>query len=239
MSYVVVYGGKGALGGQCVSAFKASGLNVISIDFKPNEEAVGNIVLKFEQSFEEQEQAVLSGLKEALGDKKLSAVVCVAGGWAGGNAASDELVKNTDLMIKQSVWTSIISARVSSQFLEENGLLVLTGAVPALKGTSFMLGYGLAKAAVHQLVQGLAQDDSGMPKGATTIAILPTTLSTPMNLKFMPDADHSKWTSLEEVASGLLKRITEPTSREANGSLVQILTADGQTEWKPAQITIA
>ena len=36
----------------------------------------------------EQEKQALDGLSAALGGNKLDAVVCVAGGWAGGNAAS-------------------------------------------------------------------------------------------------------------------------------------------------------
>jgi len=36
-----------------------------------------------------------------------------------------------------------------------------------------MMGYGMAKAAVHQLVKSVAADNSGMPKDSTTVAILP------------------------------------------------------------------
>lgn len=36
-----------------------------------------------------------------------------------------------------------------------------------------MIGYGMAKGAVHQLCQSLAGKDSGMPSGAAAIAVLP------------------------------------------------------------------
>ena len=36
-----------------------------------------------------------------------------------------------------------------------------------------MMGYGMAKAAVHQLTKSLAGANSGMPNGAVTTAILP------------------------------------------------------------------
>ena len=36
-----------------------------------------------------------------------------------------------------------------------------------------MLGYGMAKAAVHQLTLGLGQKESGLPAGSTAVAILP------------------------------------------------------------------
>lgn len=36
-----------------------------------------------------------------------------------------------------------------------------------------MIGYGMAKGAVHQLCQSLAGRNSGMPPGAAAIAVLP------------------------------------------------------------------
>ncbi|MDH8618413.1 hypothetical protein QIH36_27515, partial [Klebsiella pneumoniae] len=63
-----------------------------------------------------------------------------------------------------------------------------------------MIGYGLAKAAVHHLVSSLSAEKSGLPKDSSVLAILPITLDTPMNRKFMPDSDFSSWTPLEFVA---------------------------------------
>jgi len=82
-----------------------------------------------------QETSVLSGVNEATSATKLDAVINMAGGWAGGNSAADDFVKNCDLMWKQSVWSSAISARVAAKHLREGGLLVLPGAKPALAGT--------------------------------------------------------------------------------------------------------
>ena len=62
---------------------------------------------------------ILAELAKISSDLKLSGIFCVAGGWAGGNAASDDLLKNTDLMIKQSIWTSMIAAHVASKHLKE------------------------------------------------------------------------------------------------------------------------
>ena len=106
------------------------------------------------------------------------------------------------------VWSSAISATLASKFLVPGGLLVLPGAKPATGGTPGMMGYGMAKvgdgddydcsdnveddddqAAVHQLVASLAAPGSGLPEASCVAAILPVTLDTPMNRKFMPGAD--------------------------------------------------
>lgn len=91
-----------------------------------NSEADANILVERDADFVLQEKTVIEAVKGLLNDDKLDAVVCVAGGWAGGNATKD-LAKNTDLMIKQSLWSSVISASVASHFLREGGILTLTG----------------------------------------------------------------------------------------------------------------
>ena len=46
-----------------------------------------------------------------------------SGGWAGGSASSEDFIKNSDLMWKQSVWSSTISARLASKHLKEGGMV--------------------------------------------------------------------------------------------------------------------
>lgn len=225
---VLIYGGKGALGSTCISYFKAKSWWVASVDLFPNEEAQANVIVTKLDSWVEQNEEVQTKVEEVLGGEKLDAIICVAGGWAGGKANSKVVVKNTDLMFKQSVWTSLISANMASKFLKEEGLLSLTGAQPSLGGTSGMLGYGMAKAAVHQLTKGLGQDNSGLPPNSVAVAILPMTLDTSLNRKSMPDADFGSWTSLDDVAS-LLFTWSEGKDRPQTGSLVKLITKDSQT----------
>ncbi|EDV50585.1 dihydropteridine reductase [Drosophila erecta] len=225
---VVIYGGKGALGSACVDHFKANNYWVGSIDLTENEQADVSIVVPRDAAWAAQEETVVSKVAESLAGEKLDAVICVAGGWAGGNAKKD-LAKNADLMWKQSVWTSAISAAVAAQHLKEGGVLALTGAKPALEGTPGMIGYGMAKAAVHQLTRSLGAEKSGLPAGSLAVSILPVTLDTPMNRKWMPDADFGTWTPLTEVA-GLFLKWTQAQERPATGSLLQLITKNGVTQ---------
>lgn len=225
---VLIYGGRGALGASCVQYFKSNNYWVGCIDLAENESADVNIVVDRDADWVSQEQSVLSQVESSLKGDKLDAVICVAGGWAGGNAAKD-LAKNSDLMWKQSVWSSAISATVGANHLKTGGLLALTGANPALAGTPGMIGYGMAKAAVHQLTKSLAGKDSGLPEQSLVVSILPVTLDTPMNRKWMPNADFGTWTPLEFVAE-LFHKWTKNDGRPANGSLVKLITKDSKTE---------
>ena len=85
--------------------------------------------------------------------------------------------------------------------------MVLTGAIPALGGTPTMIGYGMAKAAVHQLVLSLAAKGSGLPETAKAIAILPLTLDTPGNRQFKRPLDTQNWTPCETVAEYVANEI--------------------------------
>lgn len=229
---VIVYGGKGALGSKCVEYFRAKNWWVACVDIAANDQADANVVVNVTESFTEQASQVTNDVSQLLVEQKVDAILCVAGGWAGGSAKAKVLYKNTDLMWKQSVWTSTISSHLATKHLKEGGLLTLAGAKAALAGTPGMLGYGMAKAAVHQLCQSLAGSNSGLPSGSAAVAILPVTLDTPMNRKFMPDADVSTWTPLEYIAE-LFYKWTTGEDRPASGSLVQLITEAGKTEATP------
>lgn len=97
------------------------------------------------------------------------------------------MVANVYQMEQQCLWSSVICTHLASKFLSENGCLVLTGASVALGPTPGrlmeiseipyqillgMLGYGMVKAAVHQLTKSLAEDHT-LPTGTWVGAILP------------------------------------------------------------------
>lgn len=203
---------------------------VLSIDISENDQADANVlVARDSNSWTEQEAEVLQQVAAKLENEKLDGVICVAGGWAGGNASKD-LAKNSDMMWKQSVWSSSIAATIAANHLKEGGFLSLTGAKAALDGaTPGMIGYGMAKAAVHHLTKSLAAKDSGMPANAMVAAILPITLDTPMNRKWMANADFTTWTPLEFIAETFWKW-ANGQERPTSGSLVQLVTKDSQTK---------
>uniref|UniRef100_A0A0K8S4A9 Dihydropteridine reductase n=3 Tax=Lygus hesperus TaxID=30085 RepID=A0A0K8S4A9_LYGHE len=225
---VLIYGGRGALGAACVSYFKKQQVWVGSIDMKENEEADANIVVSPDADWQLQHKLVLEKVASALGGEKVDAIINVAGGWAGGNAGSEDFIKNSELMWKQSVWSSTITASIASKHLKPGGLVTLPGANAAQEGTPGMIGYGMAKAAVHQLTKSLAGEKSGLPEGSTALALLPITLDTPMNRKWMPKADTSTWTPLSFIAESFYQW-AKGEQRPKSGSLVSLVTKNNQT----------
>ena len=203
----------------------------MSIDLKANDLANENILVDPSDAFKDQQTKIIEKLQPLLVDNtKLDAILNVAGGWAGGNAASDQFLHNCDLMWKQSVWSSVISASLAAKFLADAGVLTLPGAACHNKPTPGMIGYGMAKSAVHHLTKSLSESDSGMPAGSFVAALMPVTLDTPMNRKWMANADFSTWTPLPFIAELMDKWISQNAERPANGSLVKLVTVDNKTD---------
>ncbi|NP_001089804.1 quinoid dihydropteridine reductase S homeolog [Xenopus laevis] len=230
---VLVYGGRGALGSKCVEYFRSKQWWVASIDITENASASASIVVKLSDSFTEQSDQVTSAVEELLGGQKVDAILCVAGGWAGGSAKAKSFYKSCDQMWKQSVWTSAISSHLATKHLREGGLLTLSGAKAGLSATPGMSAYGMSKAAVHQLCQSLGADKSGMPAKSAAVAVLPVTLDTPANRASMPDADYTSWTPLDFITETFYNWITGQ-NRPQSGSLIQVITEKGKTELVPA-----
>ncbi|XP_075425063.1 dihydropteridine reductase isoform X2 [Ascaphus truei] len=208
---------------------------VASIDITENEAASANIVVKMSDSFTEQSDQITTGIEQLLGGQKVDAILCVAGGWAGGSAKAKSFYKSCDQMWKQSVWTSAISSHLATKHLKEGGLLTLSGAKAALSATPGMMAYGMAKATVHQLCQSLGGEKSGLPTNSAAVAILPVTLDTPANRASMPDADFSSWTPLEFIAETFFNWTTGK-DRPKSGSLIEVITNKGKTDLIPANL---
>ncbi|CAJ0850747.1 5298_t:CDS:2, partial [Entrophospora sp. SA101] len=108
---------------------------------------------------------------------------------------------NSDLMLRKSVYSSLVASQLAAKHLKDGGLLLLTGAsYPRLYGTPAFIGYGASKATVHHLILSLSAEGSGMPNNSKVVGILPTTIDTPANRQSMSNADISNFTPLDVIA---------------------------------------
>ena len=85
---------------------------------KANINANENILVDVQATVVDQEAKIVESLKPFLTDEtKLDAILNVAGGWAGGNAASPQFLANSTLMWNQSVNSSLITASLNNSGL--------------------------------------------------------------------------------------------------------------------------
>ena len=221
---VLILGGAGQLGTVIVDTFNLAGWHCISVDFRENSSAGTSILLEPGSSMRSMAQAI----KASLGATQVQAVVAVAGGWAGGSIDDEESFASIERMIAFNLYSSAVACHVACHHLvQPSGLLVLTGADAALGATPGMIGYGLSKVGVHHLVKSLATTESKLR--ADVCAILPLCLDTAQNRADMPTANFANWTPLSVVAEKILLWARDSSSRVKSGSLVRVITFDGET----------
>ena len=63
----------------------------------------------------DQEAYIVEKMNPLCQDNKLDAIFNVAGGWAGGNAATAQFLSNSNLMWNQSVCSSLITASLGKK----------------------------------------------------------------------------------------------------------------------------
>ncbi|KAL6043061.1 Dihydropteridine reductase [Balamuthia mandrillaris] len=228
---VLVYGGAGQLGATVVTEFKQRGCTVFVADFRTNPEADHNVVLSPDSSNKENTARVVEELKKL--NAELSAVICVAGGWVGGNVKSPSIFDEVDKMWSFNLQSSVAAAHLAANFLKEGeeSMLVLAGAEAALSPTPGMLAYGMTKAATHHLIASLVDPSGGLPRGCSVLGILPICLDTPTNRQAMPTANFDDWTPLPVVAS-LLADWAQGKDRPKSGTLVSIETKSKDTKFR-------
>jgi len=224
---IIIYGGCGALGRHLVEYFKKQSYSVVSIDMSENAAADKNVLIA-QPTLVEQGDFVMNALKDC---GEVDAVISVAGGWCGGNASTANFIKNVDLALKQSVWTSAISSHVAAKHLKAGGFFVLPGAAPVIDGaTPGMIAYGASKAGVHHMLQSVSSPKGGLADNVTAVCLAPIILDTPNNRKFMPKADFTTWTPLDWVAGKFHEWTEDATKRPANGSTLKLVTKNNETE---------
>lgn len=203
MKKVLILGGSGALGKSVVNTFKSTKpiWNVINLDFSENKNADYNYQLNSNSdNFISKDEISKIGKLEVF-QKKLDCIINVAGGWRGGSIESEDILESTQQMISMNLYSTLLSAHLAKKFLNENSLMIFTGANSVKEGMhAWMMGYQLSKNSVHHLTDVLLKNPNELPTNTKLITILPNTIDTQSNRSAMPDADFSSWTKPEEIA---------------------------------------
>merc|ERR1712000_769229 len=137
-----------------------------------------------------------------MGNASLDIVICAAGGWAGGDIKSKDILAGVDKMYNYNITSAVAASHLASHFM---------------------------KAATHHLISSLAE--GGLPKDAIVAGILPICLDTQTNRKGMPGANFDDWTPLDTVAELLLKW-AKNEERPDNGALIKITTKNKETKFE-------
>ena len=152
---------------------------------------------------------------------RLDVVVHLVGGYTGGARIVDAPVEALDRMIDlnlRSAWL-VTRAAVPAMLRNGGGSMVFVSSRAALQGRSGHAAYAVTKAALITLVEAIAEEYR--EDGIRANVILPGTVDTESNRRSMPDADHARWTSPDEIAR-VIHYLASPQSGAINGAAVPV-----------------
>jgi NAD(P)-dependent dehydrogenase (short-subunit alcohol dehydrogenase family) len=130
----------------------------------------------------------------------LDAVAHLVGGYLGEPRLADTQIESWDRMMDLNLKSAWLIARAALPVMVERGggSFVFVSSRAARDRRAGHLSYSVAKSALITLAEGIAEEYAA--DGIRANAVLPGTVDTERNRKTQPDADHSLWTSPEEIA---------------------------------------
>eukprot|EP00002_Diphylleia_rotans_P019353 TRINITY_DN3748_c0_g1_i1.p1 TRINITY_DN3748_c0_g1~~TRINITY_DN3748_c0_g1_i1.p1 ORF type:complete len:194 (+),score=26.43 TRINITY_DN3748_c0_g1_i1:64-645(+) len=167
--HVVIVGASGELGTAVSSAFIKEGHNVYGISSRPSHTSV-HIPLNQALSYAESSKGAFDELSKHI--EKVDAVICLAGGWAGGSAGDEGVFESLEKMYQANMRSALLAAHIATRLLKKDGLLVMTGSAAAMSPTPSMVAYGMTKCATMHLMDSIAHDSS-MSQPFRSVMILP------------------------------------------------------------------
>jgi dihydropteridine reductase len=189
----LVVGGNGALGRAVVSALTQASWNVSNLDMTHNSEASHNIITESGE-LQDQIERIHSDIESHA---PFNSIICTAGGWAGGSVRDKNVAEVVQSMHERCTLSALLTGHLASHYLNEDGLLVFTGAAAIYKQPQpSMIAYSVAKKATHAIALNMSMRED-IPKSSTVVTIMPDTLDTPANREAMPDADFKTWAKVD------------------------------------------
>ncbi|MGH9538334.1 MAG: SDR family oxidoreductase, partial [Terriglobales bacterium] len=148
------------------------------------------------------------------------------GGFAGGKsiAATDDAIfeRMFDMNFNSAFY--LLRALIPVMRKTGNGRIVAIGSRAALEPGAGVGAYSASKAALVSLIRTVAMENKDA--GITANVILPGTMDTPANRKFMPDADFAKWVRPETVAN-LIVWLAGDSGKDINGAVIPVYGSEG------------
>ena len=153
--------------------------------------------------------------------KRLDMVAHMIGGYRGAPTLADTPVEVWDRMIDLNLKSAYLASRFAIPPMRQQGggSLVFVSSRAARVGRAGRAAYAISKAALLTLVEALAEEFQD--EGIRANAVLPGTVDTEDNRRQMPNADHSRWTSPEEIARVILF-LASPEAAAISGAAVPV-----------------
>lgn len=230
---VAITGGAGALGSALAAYLVGQGYKAALLDTDRAKERLAQIATQLgasnalahagDFSLATTWESALAAVKSTFGGAPTHGVL-VAGGWDGGaplHEAKDDAVYQKMIALNVDTAYRALRSLLPPMVAKRHGSIVVVGsrAVERPWTSTGASAYGASKAAVVAMAQTVAQEV--LEHGVRINAILPSTLDTPANRASMPNADSTKWVSLDS-ASGVIAFLLSEEARDVSGAALPV-----------------
>jgi len=225
---VVVTGGSGALGQAVVAVLLERGAHCHVPVFDDTELAQWPYLdrerVTVHRAVDLRDPEAVATFYDAVGP--LWASIQTAGGFAMAPVAETSMeLWRTQLELNAT--TCFLCCQAAVRKIRSSGTggrIVNVTARPALVPTGGMVAYAASKAVVASLTSSLASELAG--ESIWVNAVVPSTMDTPANRAAMPNADPSRWASVEAVAA-TVAFLASPSHRCTRGGLIPVYGRTG------------
>ncbi|MFJ0391184.1 SDR family oxidoreductase [Bordetella bronchiseptica] len=221
---VAIAGGMGALGRALAQRFKQRGDQVVVLDQATDAAGLPQAgadlaLLDVDLNDVASTRHAFDTIARRFG--RLDALVSVAGGFHHETLAEGK-VEAWDRMYALNLRTAVVACQAALPLMLAGGAghVVCIGSDAIGRAHAGLGAYAASKAGVAELVRTLAAETRD--QGIAANAVLPGTLDTPGNRRAMPDADFSRWVSLD-AAAALILFLASPLAAQINGACIPIV----------------
>jgi len=224
---VLVTGANGGLGASVTKALLDAGATVMGLARKIEQSEFSSsnfIALRGEISTASGAQAAIDAVVDRFG--KLDILAHTVGGFAGGQSIADTDDDTFQRMLDINLNSTFYLLRAAIPVMRKigDGRVVAIGSRAAVEPGAGVGAYSASKAAMVSLIRTIALENKDA--GLTANVILPGTMDTPANRKFMPNSDFSKWVRPAAVAS-LIAWLVSDAGKDVNGAVIPVYGSEG------------
>jgi len=155
---------------------------------------------------------------------RLDALLNTVGGWSGGKPVQETPVEDWDHMMNLNLRTAFLLSRaVLPRMLEAGwGRIVHVSSKTAVTPSAKRAGYAVSKMGLITLTEVIAAEVKGT--GVTANVILPSTIDTPANRRFISKADPDKWVPPDHIAA-MMRFLCSDAAASINGARIPMYGA--------------
>lgn len=203
MKQIIITGAAGSLGVDTVNYFLNKDFKIYAVVHKTEEKEKlpKSNQLEAEVIDLNNSNQVETYIKKVTSANKIDAALLLAGGFKGGdlkNTSTDDIHQQININFATAY---NIAKPLWNYFLKQKkGRIVFVGSQLPLqpeKGIN-AIAYSLSKSLLFAFSELLNKQAKGLDVVSTIVA--PSTIDTPPNRKYMPEADFDKWVRTEELA---------------------------------------